>query len=85
MVSPLPTETKTQGGILLAERYAPEQQIYLVLAVGPGRKLKDGTHVPIPVDPGQKVLIDQYSIQSKADAGDNRFIINSSDVALVIG
>lgn len=83
LVSPLPQEDKTASGIFLAERYKPEQQVYLVLAVGPGRLLPNGNRVLPEIDPGQRVLIDQYSIQSKVEAGPNQFLIDSSAVALV--
>lgn len=47
-----------EGGIILPERcqHAYDEKLYEVVAVGPGRKLKDGTVVPIPLIPGEWVI-----------------------------
>ncbi len=79
LVSPMPQPDRTAGGIMLAEAYKPEQQIYHVLEVG--TKVEE-------IARGQRILLDQYAVKSKVEAGtaDNgqpQFIIEESAAALV--
>ena len=57
-IAPLKKTLKSIGGILLPEAYQDDEKQYVVLSVGQGRKLKNGTRVPIEVEPGDRVLVD---------------------------
>ena len=83
-IRPLPKDEKASGSIYYAPSHTPEQQFAVVVAVGTGRLLKNGTIVEIPVKVGDTVLIDQYAIQSKTDAGDGSWIIDMSACSLVV-
>lgn len=69
---------------MLPDIAAHQQDIYQVLAVGPGRKLEDGTVVPVEVAPGEKILVDRFAIQSKDEVAPSQFIIDESAVAMVL-
>lgn len=60
LLEPLPQQTKSAGGLLLASKYQDDQMRYRVLLVGPGRwvrkKGKPAVHIPIDVEPGDCVL-----------------------------
>lgn len=59
-LEPLPPQALSPGGILLVQSYQDDQMRYRVLAVGPGRKLKDGSILPPEVQPGDHVLAPLY-------------------------
>ena len=55
-------ENVTKGGILLPQTANRERpNVYEVVAVGPGKRDKDGNLVTIDLQPGDKVLSGQYS------------------------
>lgn len=61
LIEPIKEEEKTKTGILLpdtAEKERPEQG--KVIAVGPGRKDKQGKYVPLEMKAGDKVLFTKY-------------------------
>ena len=61
LIEPIKEEEKTKTGILLpatAEKERPEQG--RIIAVGPGKRTKDGKYIPLEVKPGQKVLFTKY-------------------------
>jgi len=83
-VRPLPQDEKASGSIFYAPQHKPEQQIHEVIAVGSGRRLKNGTIVEMPVKAGDHVLLDQYSLQSRTDAGEGTWIVDLDSCSLVI-
>ncbi|WIA12997.1 hypothetical protein OEZ86_006295 [Tetradesmus obliquus] len=52
--------TKSAGGVLLPESAVPKVNEGVVLAVGPGRRNKDGDLIPVGVKEGDKVLLPEY-------------------------
>ncbi|MDQ1343740.1 MAG: chaperonin GroES [Patescibacteria group bacterium] len=55
-------ENVTKGGILLPQTGNKERpNLYEVVAVGPGKRDKDGNSVTIDLKPGDRVLSGQYS------------------------
>ncbi|MDP2664001.1 MAG: co-chaperone GroES [bacterium] len=61
LIEPIKEEEKTKTGILLpdtAEKERPEQG--KIIAVGPGRKDKQGKIIPLEVKPGDRVLFTKY-------------------------
>jgi len=83
LVKPL-EQVEKEGSIYYAPQHRPEQQLHRVLAVGSGRKLKNGTVVAIPVQVGETILLDQYSLQSRTDAGEGTWIVDFDSCSLVI-
>jgi chaperonin GroES len=67
-------EEKTAGGIVLPDTAKNKPQRGTVVAVGPGRMLKDGTRRPLQVKAGDKVLFttwagDEFRQRSSGDEG----------------
>ncbi|GBF97118.1 10 kDa chaperonin-like [Raphidocelis subcapitata] len=52
--------TKSAGGVLLPESAAPKVNEGVVLAVGPGRRNRDGELVPTAVKEGDRVLLPEF-------------------------
>jgi chaperonin GroES len=55
------SQEKTTGGILLPDSAKKKPQKGEVLAVGPGKMLKDGTRRPLQVKAGDKVLFTSWA------------------------
>jgi chaperonin GroES len=54
-------EEKTVGGILLPDTAKNKPQRGKVLAVGPGKQLKDGTRRPLQVKAGDEVIFTAWA------------------------
>jgi chaperonin GroES len=78
-------EDKTSGGILLPDSAKNKPQKGEVLAVGPGRVLKDGTRRPLQVKVGDVVLFTNWAgDEFKQSRGDNILLMREEDVLAVI-
>ena len=51
---------KTKGGILLPEKQGEQLNFGVVIAVGPGRTLENGTLRPVTVKEGETVILPEY-------------------------
>ena len=73
--------TKTKGGILLPESSKDQLNFGVVVAVGPGRALDNGTLRPVSVKEGDTVLLPEYG-GSKVTLGDNQdyFLYRDDDL-----
>eukprot|EP00199_Chlamydomonas_sp_CCMP681_P003969 CAMPEP_0119107924 /NCGR_PEP_ID=MMETSP1180-20130426/12378_1 /TAXON_ID=3052 ORGANISM="Chlamydomonas cf sp, Strain CCMP681" /NCGR_SAMPLE_ID=MMETSP1180 /ASSEMBLY_ACC=CAM_ASM_000741 /LENGTH=103 /DNA_ID=CAMNT_0007093473 /DNA_START=32 /DNA_END=343 /DNA_ORIENTATION=+ len=60
LIEKVQAATKSAGGLLLPENALPKVNEGLVLAVGPGRRGKDGEVIAISVREGDKVLLPEY-------------------------
>lgn len=83
-IKPLPRDEKAGEHVFYAPQHKPEQMIHEVLAVGTGRKLKNGTIVEIPVKVGDHILLDQYALNDRTDAGDGSWIVSMDSCSLVV-
>ena len=80
----LDQEEKLKGGIILPDSAKKKQETAIVISIGPGVLNKDGTIQPIPVQVGDKILMDKYSGQ-EVKLGDEEFIIvKSEDIIAII-
>lgn len=73
--------TKTKGGILLPESAKDQLNFGLVVAVGPGRVMENGTVRATSVKEGDTVLLPEYG-GSKVTMGDNQdyFLYRDDDL-----
>ena len=77
-------ETKTKGGIFIPDAAKERPLEGNVVAVGAGKRLEDGTLVPLDVKPGDRVLFGKYSgTEIKVDGVDH-IIIREDEVLGVI-
>ena len=79
-------EEKTAGGILLPDNARNKPQRGKILAVGPGRLLKDGTRRPLQVKAGDTVLFtiwagDEFRSHERKD---NVLLMREEDVLAVL-
>jgi chaperonin GroES len=78
-------EEKTAGGILLPDSARDKPQKGEVLAVGPGRVLKDGRVVPLQVKKGDVVLFTNWAgDEFKGGGGDNVLLMREDDVLAIV-
>jgi chaperonin GroES len=84
VVQPTPGEDTTKSGIVIPDTAQEKPREGLILAVGPGRVLDDGTREPMDLKPGDKVLYAKYSgTEFKLDDEDV-LIISHKDVLAVV-
>ncbi len=84
VVKPMPREEMTKTGIVLPDTAKEKPQEGLVLAVGPGRTLDDGSREAMDVSEGQKVLYAKYAgTEFKVD-GDELLIVSQKDILAIV-
>ena len=79
----LEQEEKLKGGIIVPDSAKKKQETLEVIAVGPGIKDKEGNLQPMPVQVGDKILMDKYSGQ-EVSLNDEEFVIVKSDDIIAI-
>jgi chaperonin GroES len=77
-------EETSYGGILLPETAKQKQEMGEVIAVGPGKKDRDGKMVEITVKAGDKVLWDKYSAQEISVEEEEFVIVKADDLIAII-
>ncbi len=78
---------KSAGGVYLPDNAKQKPQRGKVMAVGPGKMLKDGTRRPLQVKEGDTVLFtswagDEFKERGNADA---ILVMHEEDVLAVLG
>ncbi len=73
----------TAGGLLLAHESKEKPQTGTVLAVGEGKRDKDGNLVPMPVKEGDKVLYGKYGGTEITVDGEDVLIVRADDLYAV--
>ncbi len=84
LIEPAKEEEKTKSGILLpdtAEKERSEQG--QVVAVGPGKRGKDGKRIPLEVKVGDKVLFTKYG-PNEIKIKDKEYLIAKEEDILAI-
>lgn len=79
-------EEKTIGGIILPDTAKNKPQRGTVLAVGPGKELKDGTRRPLQVKAGDQVIFTAWAgdeFKDRQNEGEI-LIMHEEDVLAVI-
>ncbi|MEQ1602512.1 MAG: co-chaperone GroES [Methylophilaceae bacterium] len=77
-------ERKTASGIFIPETAAEKPDQGVVIAIGTGRVLDNGTVRPLEVKVGDKVLFGKYAGQSLKVAGDEVLVMREEDVVGII-
>ena len=81
-------EEKTAGGIILPNAGKSEQMLRKgegkVIAVGEGRRLSDGTLLPLTAEVGQKILFNKFA-GTEIESEEGKFlIIKESDILAIL-
>ena len=84
LVKRLEEEGKTSGGLFIPDS-AKEKPIQAkVIAVGAGKRDKDGKIIPLDVKAGDKVLFSKYSGSEIKIDGDEHLILREDDLLAVL-
>jgi chaperonin GroES len=79
------SEEKTAGGVILPDTAKNKPQRGKVLAVGPGRLLKDGTRRPPQVKEGDSVIFTTWAGDEFKDReGDSILVMREEDIMAVV-
>ncbi|MBM3198122.1 MAG: co-chaperone GroES [Chlamydiae bacterium] len=84
LVKRVQSEEKIRGGILLPDSAKKKQETAEVVAVGPGLQSKDGQIHSIPLQQGDKILLDKYAGQEVTINDQEFVIVKFEDVIAVI-
>lgn len=80
------TETsKTAGGLFIPDNAKEKPLEAVVVAVGSGKRLDNGTIEPMGVKPGDRILIGKYSGADVKLDGADHIILGEDDVLAVLG
>lgn len=80
----LAAEETLKGGIILPGNAKKKQEHAEVIAIGTGKKDKNGQLIPIPVKVGDIVLIEKYSEQEVTLDGEDYVIARGEDLIAII-
>lgn len=83
LVRRLDAQETLKGGIILPDNAKKKQEQAEVVAIGTGKKDKNGQIIPIPVKNGDIVLIEKYSGQ-EVTLNDEEFVIVRADDLIAI-
>jgi chaperonin GroES len=77
-------ETTSAGGIVIPDSAAEKPSQGEVIAVGPGKKLDNGSIQEVDLKAGDKILFGQYAGSSVKLDGEELLIMNESEVFGVV-
>lgn len=80
----LAAEETLKGGLILPDNAKKKQEQAEVVAIGTGKKDKNGQLIPIPVKVGDIVLIEKYTGQEVTLDGDDFIIARGDDLIAII-
>jgi chaperonin GroES len=84
LVRRLEQEEKLKGGILLPDTAKKKQEQAEVVAVGTGKKDKNGNLIPMPVKVGDILLMEKYSGQEVTLNDQEYSILRADDIIAII-
>ena len=84
LIQRIEQETSLKGGIILPETAKKKQEMAVVIAVGNGKVVSDGKTLPMPVEIGDKVLMDKYSGQEVTINDEEYVVLKSDDIIAII-
>ncbi|MEW6279238.1 MAG: co-chaperone GroES [Candidatus Eremiobacterota bacterium] len=83
VITPIEQDEKTAGGVYLPDTAKEKPMKGKVVAVGPGRLLKDGTTAKMEIELGMTVLYGKYTGTEVKLHGDNYVILQERDVLAI--
>lgn len=85
LVKRLDAEERTTSGLVIPESAKEKPQQAEVVAVGTGRRLKNGDIRALEVKPGDRVLFGKYSGDEVKIDGDTLLILREDDILAILG
>ncbi|HXW86594.1 MAG TPA: co-chaperone GroES [Candidatus Bathyarchaeia archaeon] len=77
LIKRLESEEKTASGIIIPDSAKEKAQLGTVIAVGPGKKDKDGTTIPVDVKIKDTIYFGKYA---GTEVGDDHLIIREDEI-----
>lgn len=77
-------ENVVKGGIILPDTAKKKPETAIVVAIGPGKKDKNGNLIPMPVQVGQTILMDKYSGQEVTLNDEEYVIVRADDIIAIV-
>ena len=84
VVKAVPHEEKTKGGLVLAETVKEKPVEGIVVAVGEGKVLENGTRQPMDVKVDDRIIYSKYSGTEVKLEGEEYLILSERDVLAVV-
>jgi chaperonin GroES len=84
LVKRLEQEETLKGGIILPDSAKKKQETAEVVAIGSGKLTEAGKLVPVPVQIGNKILMDKYSGQEVTIDDEEYVIVRAEDIIAII-
>ncbi len=84
VVRPLQSEEKTPSGIIIPDTAKEKPKRGEVIAVGSGKRLKNGKTVPLDVMVGDKVIFSEYAGDEVEVNGEKYLIMDESDILAIV-
>ncbi len=84
LVKRLDSETETKGGLIIPDSAKEKPVQGEVIAVGAGKRDKDGKTISMDVKKGDRVLFSKYSGTDVKLDGDEHLIMREDDILAVI-
>ena len=84
VVSRIEAEEKTKGGVIIPDTAKEKPQEGRILAVGPGKRDKDGNLIPLEVKAGDRVLFTKWAGTEIKIDGQEHMIMKEDDILGVI-
>lgn len=84
LVRRLAAEEKLKGGIILPDTAKKKQEQAEVIALGSGKKDKNGVLIPLPVKVGDIILMEKYSGQEVTLEDEEFVILRADDIIAIV-
>lgn len=84
LVRRLAAEEKLKGGIILPDTAKKKQEQAEVIALGAGKKDKNGVLIPMPVKVGDIILMEKYSGQEVTLDEEEYVILRADDIIAIV-
>jgi len=84
VIDPLEEETTSPGGIVLPDNVKEKPMMGLVIAIGPGKALDNGSRSKLELSVGNKVLYGKYAGTEVKHDGKDLVVMREDDVMGVI-
>jgi chaperonin GroES len=79
------SEEKTAGGIFLPDTAKEKPQVGEIAAVGPGKRVDDGSRQEIEVKVGDKVLYSKYAGTDIKLGSEEYVLLSEKDILAIVG
>lgn len=84
LVKPLDSDTVTKSGLIIPDAAKEKPQQAIVIAVGKGRTLENGTVIPMTVKKDDTVLFGKYSGQQVKLDNVDYIILKEDDILAIV-